>query len=343
AKLWDPNRQEDDPTRFKTIVEDQRWVTSVVVLPDSRVVSGSADNTIKLWDLSQPECDAVRGLTIAEQQGWVRSMAVLPDGRIVSGSGELFGGKGEVKLWDLSRTKDDPIRVLTMAEHQDRVTSVAVLRCGRIVSGSSDQTVKLWDPSRPKDDPERVLTMTEHQNWVTCVAVLKDGRIVSGSYDKSVKLCDPSRSDSDPARHKTMAGCQDWITSLCVAPGQFSIPGSSWPQELQLTCVGNRNGAVIIWNVATDSVQTLAQHPNAIRGMASLPNGLLLSASMNLVLVHDLQTNSEVARLFLDQPIQCVAAHPTQPWFVAGHGKQIHAYVLEPWPQHQPEPPWLQA
>ncbi len=33
-----------------------QWVTSVAVLPDGRVVSGSWDETVRVWDVSSGEC-----------------------------------------------------------------------------------------------------------------------------------------------------------------------------------------------------------------------------------------------------------------------------------------------
>ncbi len=31
-------------------------MTSVCVMPDGRVISGSSDNTLKVWDISRGEC-----------------------------------------------------------------------------------------------------------------------------------------------------------------------------------------------------------------------------------------------------------------------------------------------
>ena len=68
-------------------------VTSVAISPDAkRIVSGSADKTVKVWDVATGrELLSLKGHTDA-----VRSVAFSPDGkRIVSGSGDKT-----VKVWD---------------------------------------------------------------------------------------------------------------------------------------------------------------------------------------------------------------------------------------------------
>ncbi|MBI1918919.1 MAG: hypothetical protein HYS12_29875, partial [Planctomycetes bacterium] len=107
-----------------------------------RIVSGSADSTVKVWDAHTRQ----EALTLKGHTGQVWSVAFSADGtRIVSGSGESQVIKpGEVKVWD-ARTGQE---TLALKGHTGPVLSVAFSADGkRIVSGSQDQTVKVWDAS----------------------------------------------------------------------------------------------------------------------------------------------------------------------------------------------------
>ena len=69
-------------------------VSTLQVLPDGRIVSGSDDQTIKIWEKNQAgkykEKETLEGHT-----GAVRTIQVLPDGWIVSGSYDKT-----IKIWD---------------------------------------------------------------------------------------------------------------------------------------------------------------------------------------------------------------------------------------------------
>ncbi|WP_373691052.1 hypothetical protein [Endozoicomonas sp. ONNA2] len=62
-----------------TLDDHDNWVFSVVQLPDGRLVSGAADQTIKIWDLGKPDrqpCVA----TLDGHTGWITSVTVLEMG-----------------------------------------------------------------------------------------------------------------------------------------------------------------------------------------------------------------------------------------------------------------------
>ena len=72
-------------------------VLSVTTLPDGRLVSSSADNTVKVWDLSKPD-EQQCVVTLEGHTRCVASITVLTDERLASGSADHT-----VKVWDLSK------------------------------------------------------------------------------------------------------------------------------------------------------------------------------------------------------------------------------------------------
>ena len=85
-KVWDACEQ--------VLLGHSNFVLSVIFSPDgSRIVSGSADNTVRIWN-------AVTGESEAELRGHssgVTSVAFSPDGsRLVSGSNDMT-----VRIWNV--------------------------------------------------------------------------------------------------------------------------------------------------------------------------------------------------------------------------------------------------
>ncbi|MBM3525391.1 MAG: hypothetical protein FJX57_20780, partial [Alphaproteobacteria bacterium] len=130
-------------------------VNCIAVLPDGRIVSGSADGTVRVWDLRERSAPVV----LKGQKGQVNALAVLYDGRVVSGSDD-----GTVYVWDPSG-RGAP---LALKGHESAVNTLAVLPDGRIVSGSYDRSVRVWAPG-PRSAP---VVLKGHGAWVRALAVL---------------------------------------------------------------------------------------------------------------------------------------------------------------------------
>jgi WD40 repeat protein len=115
----------------------------VAFSPDgTRIVSGSADDTLKVWDAQTGQ----ETLTLTGHGDFVTSVAFSPDGtRIVSGSVDK-----KLKVWDAQTGQE----ILTLTEHNNWVNCVMFSPDGTwIVSGSSDGTIKVWDGSMKQEEP----------------------------------------------------------------------------------------------------------------------------------------------------------------------------------------------
>jgi WD40 repeat protein len=69
------------------------FVTSLALLPDGNIVSGSDNTTLKIWDVNTNECKK----TILGHQCNIKSVITLPDDKIVSCSVD-----GNIKIWDIN-------------------------------------------------------------------------------------------------------------------------------------------------------------------------------------------------------------------------------------------------
>ncbi|KIM28362.1 hypothetical protein M408DRAFT_329458 [Serendipita vermifera MAFF 305830] len=220
-------------------------------LDGKRIVSGSADKTVRVWDA---ETGQAVGAPLQGHSDVVTSVAFSPNSkRIVSGSDDKT-----VRLWDAEtgQTVGAPFQ-----GHDDAVTSVAFSPNGkRIVSGSWDNTVRVWDT----ETGQAVGAPFEgHSNTVTSVAFSPDGkRIVSGSYDKTVRLWD---AETGQAVGAPFEGHRNWVTSVAFSPNGKRIVSGSYDKTVRLwdSETGQTVGAPLQGH--DDAVTSVAFSPNSKR------------------------------------------------------------------------------
>jgi WD40 repeat protein len=104
-----------------------------------RVLTSSADKTLRLWDTHTGKQLRV----FEDHTGSARSAALSQDGkRVLSGSDD-----GTVRLWDADTGKE----LLKMTGHTDGVYGVAFGPEGQALSCSKDRTMRLWDLNTGKN------------------------------------------------------------------------------------------------------------------------------------------------------------------------------------------------
>lgn len=225
--------------------QEANLVFCVAFSPDgSRIVIGSADNTLKVWDVSTgQQMLSLKGHTLL-----VSSAAFSPDGdRIVSGSWD-----NTLKVWDASTGQE----LFTLKGHTSRVTTAAFSPDGsRIASGSDDSTLKLWDALTGQE----LLTLKGHTDRVTSVALSADGaRIASASWDKTLRVWDASTGQET----LTLKGHTGGVVSVAFSPDDSLIVSGSDDKTLRL------------WDALTgQEVLTLKGHTERVYSVAFSPDG----------------------------------------------------------------------
>ena len=242
----------DIKSHISTFQGHQNWVCLVAFSPDgARLVSGSADRTIKLWDVETGDCLQ----TLMGHRSWVMSVAFSPDGtRLMSGSADRT-----IKLWDVET--GDCLQTLT--GHRHGVWSVAFSPNGQcFVSGSADRTIRLWDAATG----DCLQTFMGHEHGVWSVAFSPDGRsLASGSADQTVRLWDVATG----ACQQTLSSHSNWVWMVAFSPDGRSLASGSADQTVRL------------WNIAENPPQcwrVLSGHSNWVWSVAFSPDGHYLTS-----------------------------------------------------------------
>ncbi|XP_048240296.1 F-box protein MET30-like [Haliotis rufescens] len=144
-----------------------------VTFDESRLASGSLDQTIKLWDIKSGELlQTLKGHTRG-----VWCLNFYTKHLLISGSYD-----STIRIWNLRSGGT----TRTLLGHEGPVWAM-VRRGSTLVSASQDKTAKVWDIGRCL----LLHTLSGHHAAVFAVDMTEDGAIiVTGSADRSVRLWD---------------------------------------------------------------------------------------------------------------------------------------------------------
>lgn len=239
-------------------------VTSIVVLIDGRVVTGSGDGRLRLWNPTFPTPSlAATWRPRWGIKGWMAAalgchptadaMATLPDGRLV-----ILGSTLMEDTWLAiinPEVPDDPVPLKRandlgagpMTAHPD----------GRLVT-YSDGRLLVWDV----DAPEHPTDLGAHAQRVQALAALSGGGIVTGDMDGGVHCWPRIATDIQPVE----LGRHDGLVSA-IAP----LPDGR-------VVTGGKDGRLRIWEPAGDTgVVELGTHIDSVRALAVLCDGRVIS------------------------------------------------------------------
>lgn len=221
-------------------------VICMAILPNWRVVSGSADATLRVWDVASGQCLQ----TMKGHKGRIICVDILPDGQVVSGSADHT-----LRIWDTSSGKC----LKKLEGHTSNINCVTILPDGRIVSVSKDRTLRIWEPFSER----KPQILEGHTGNINCVAAFPDGRVVSGSDDHILRIWDTVKGHCC----QILKGHTNQIKCVAVLPDERVISGS-------------KDHTLRIWDAATGRcLHVLEGHENRINCINVLPNGMVVSCS----------------------------------------------------------------
>ncbi len=238
-----------------TLKGHENWVCSIAFSSDgTRLLSGSADRTIKLWERETSHCLQ----TLTGHSNWVMSAVFSPDGeRLASGSADRT-----IKLWDATTGEC----LQTLEGHRHGVWSVAFSPDGKtLASASADRTIKLWEVSTG----ECVRSLKGHEHGVWSVAFSPDGKMLaSGSADQTVRLW----AVASGTCQQVLSGHRNWVWRVAFSPDGKTLASGSADQTVRL------------WAIKTGRSQTgqclrvLTGHSNWVWSVAFSPDGSYLTS-----------------------------------------------------------------
>lgn len=225
---------------------------------DTRVLTASADHSIKLWDVEQKKCYGM----LLGHVGSVKSVSCHPTNSdlVVSGSRD-----GSFALWDLRCNPCQGRDYITSTEQVNgahtsaklkqsikkkaasmTVTSVLYLKdeVSIATAGAVDSVVKFWDtrnlrlPAAQASPLQESMTETKGRHGITSLSQDCNGVLLSASCtDNRIYLYNVLRLDKGPV--SSFAGCQI---------GSFFIKSTISPDATHILS-GSGNGNAYIWQV----------------------------------------------------------------------------------------------
>jgi WD40 repeat protein/tRNA A-37 threonylcarbamoyl transferase component Bud32 len=225
-------------------------VRCVAFSPDgNRIVSGSADNTLKIWDSKTgKEISTLKGPSSVLHMNCITSVVFSSNGKqIVNGN-----SRKTLKTWDVETGQE----ILTLKGHSNDVNSVVFSPDGkRIISGSSDHTLMIWDA----ETGQGILILEGHSDDVNSVACSLDGkRIASGSLDNTLKVWDAETGQEII----TFQGHESYVNSVAYSPDGTQVVSGSADNTLK------------IWDVETgQEILVLEGHESYVTSVAFSPDG----------------------------------------------------------------------
>lgn len=287
-----------DGKEVKTLAGHEGAITGLGITADGqRLVSASADKTVKIWKL-----DADKPIASHVLPGPARSLAVSSDGRKLAVA-LAEEGKYPIRVLDMETGKE----LMTAASHTAPIVALAFDRDNRtLLSASEDKTARTTDVN--------ILGIIEaHRDGVTGVKFDKNGtQALTAGQDKTVKLWDLPAAKV--LQTWTMA---DPVTAIAFS-GDFNQVGAAAGKTVK------------IWNRADGKEVRGLDHPAPVLALAfSTDNTKLVTGSADKrCRVWDLATGKLLQVINRGGPIQAVLLHPDNQSVIMGSDKTVRVQPL---------------
>jgi WD40 repeat protein/GTPase SAR1 family protein len=214
---------------------------------DSKILSGSADRTLKIWD-------AMTGELLHTLDGHLKGVLSVAwnhdSSRIVSGSYD-----GTVKIWN-----GITCELLMTLNDNGEVNSVSWSHNGwKIASGSSNAMVCIWNAITG----ELLLSLPDcYTNCVFCVAWNHDdSKLLSCSNGKMIKIWNTTTGELLKAWNPLTG---EFLSKSLKSPPD-AVTSASWNYDSSLIVSGSARAFVKIWDGLTGALlKTLRGHKNEV-------------------------------------------------------------------------------
>jgi guanine nucleotide-binding protein subunit beta-2-like 1 protein len=228
------------------------WVTSLAVGKDANgnplLISGSRDRSLIVWNLNfeKPEEVVVQvkpeevidyrlGKPAKSLKGhahFVSSLAIARDNKhVVSSSWDKT-----MRLWDLTTMTTKQL----FTGHTKDVLAATFSQDNRMVlSGGMDKTFKVWNTKG-----EEKYHSDRFDGWVSSICNINQGKnslLAVGSWDSKVRIFDSQNFG--------------FVRGL-VSPTESAIVSMATDEDGDYLFVGQKNGSVNIWSLASESNET---------------------------------------------------------------------------------------
>jgi WD40 repeat protein len=257
-------------------------VSGLALTDDGRLISGSADGSIRVWDL------ATGYLLSSTSTGPVRAVATTVDGRAVFGLRD-----GTVGVWDL---KDgQAARKLGVAAGM--VLTLAATQDGFVISGGSSRTVDIWDIESGREirrlerEPPPLTTGPYRTDvpeggWgaVASIVLTPSGLCVAGFTDAGAAVWDLHSGEQVQyvSVHDTP------ITCVAATPdGRHAV---SAQRALR---AAERSSKVFLWELDGDGSHEIGNHNDSIVGLFARGAEVTAASESGQVAVWSLSSSGE--------------------------------------------------
>ena len=236
------NYDPDDP---EVMSGHTKIITSIILLTENKLVSGSEDKTIKIWDIKNRQCLS----TITGNYESIHSLLKLNDNTIAAGSHDT------IRVFNTDNKKE----LYSLIGHEKSICTLIKLNDDKIISGSYDNLIKIWDLKDKICD----YSLYGHDTTVFVVLLLQDGRLASGSgsRDKALKIWDleNKRCDCTLVGHKREIKCMVQLNNGWLVTGSV-------------------DKTIKIWNIKKKCcLQTLVSHFEAVNSLCILDKDRFIS------------------------------------------------------------------
>ena len=230
------------------------WISGALPLPDSKILSFSADRTLRLWDAISGDCLAV----LKGHTGIVTHALSISGCRILTwlqGGAVGYPNDSTPRLWDT----ETRVCCAALKGHTEQVLGALSLSDSRILTWSEDTTLRLWDAETGACSA----VLEGHLDAVDGAMPLPNGRILSWSRDYTLRLWEAASGRCTAVLNNHSGP----VASALLLPDGRIV---SWSTTNENT--------LRLWDAATGAyLAGLEGHDSSVKGALPLPNGRILS------------------------------------------------------------------